>query len=302
MKYQQLGRSSLRVSSLAYGMWRFGGTSLPIAQKKVETALSLGITLFDQADVYVVDGGGAFGDSETLLGAVLKASPHLRDQMIIATKGGIVLGTPYDSSTHYIRSAVEASLRRMNIDCIDLYQIHRPDVLTHPQELATVLTSLRIEGKIKEVGVSNYSPSQFEALQAHLSFPIATHQPQFSCWHLDPLQNGLFDQCQQYNVTPLAWSPMAGGHLGLSIDDARHKGDVRLVQLLSTLDRIAEDQHLSRGAVALAWLLYHPSQIIPILGTQNLERLVESVHAFSVRLDRQTWYEILVASQGFPLP
>ena len=302
MKFQMLGASSLRVSSLAYGMWRFAGTSTAIAHEKVETALSVGINFFDQADVYGVDGGGSFGDSEALLGEVLKATPSLREQMVIATKGGIVLGTPYDSSGNYIRSAVEASLKRMHIDCIDLYQIHRPDVLTHPQELARVLTALRSEGKIKEVGVSNYTTSQFRALQAHLSFPLVSHQPQFSCWHLEPLHNGLLDQCQEYGVTPLAWSPMAGGHLGISTEDAMATGGERLVSLLAVLDRIAQEQDVSRGAVALAWLLYHPSHTIPILGTQNLQRLVDSVQAFDVQLDRQSWYEILVASQGFPLP
>ena len=302
MRYQRLGKTSLSVSSLAYGMWRFAGTSVSVAQEKIECALALGITLFDQADVYGVDGGGSFGDSESLLGAVFQSAPSLREKMVLATKGGIVLGVPYDSSASYIRNAVDSSLRRMNIDVIDLYQIHRPDMLTHPCELAKVLTSLREEGKIREVGVSNYSPSQLDALQHYLDFPIASHQPQFSCWHLEPLQNGLLDQCQKNDMTPLAWSPMAGGLLGVDIDSVSIQQNKRLHNLLSLLDEIAEEQSVSRMAVALAWVLFHTSKAIPILGTQNINRLKNSTDAFRVQFTRQSWYKILVASQGEALP
>lgn len=302
MKYQKLGTTSIEVSSLSYGMWRFGGTDVKSAQAKIETALDIGITLFDQADVYGVDGGGSFGDSELLLGKVFQNSPSLRNRMVLATKGGIVLGTPYNSSKSYLRSAVESSLQRMKVDCIDLYQIHRPDVCTHPEEVAETLTRLRNEGKIREVGVSNYTTAQCRALQAYLPFPLVSRQPQFSCRHLDTLHNGTLDYCMERNITPLAWSPMGGGILGLSSEEARMKGGKNLVALLEILDRIAQEQQVSRSAVALAWLLFHPSKVIPILGTQTLSRIQESNKAFDVQLDRQTWYEILVASQGEPLP
>ena len=173
---RRLGQSELRVSPIAYGLWRFAGTSVSVAQAKIEAALEAGITLFDEADIYGVDGGGSFGDSELLFGEVLKAAPHLREKMVVASKGGIILGYPYDSSPAYLRSAVDASLSRMGIDCIDLYQIHRPDFLGHPEEIASVLTELREAGKIKEVGVSNYTdqPESFKP-----TFSIATHQPEF---------------------------------------------------------------------------------------------------------------------------
>ena len=302
MKYQLLGSTSVQVSSLSYGMWRFAGTDIATAQAKIEAAMSIGITLFDQADVYGVDGGGQFGDSERLLGEVFKVSPGLREKMVLATKGGIVLGTPYNSSKDYIRKAVEDSLVRMNIDCIDLYQIHRPDVYTHPSELAKTLLSLRQEGKIREVGVSNYTTAQCRALQSFLPFPLVSRQPQFSCRHLEPLHNGTLDHCMESSLTPLAWSPMGGGILGLSIEKALEIGGENLAELLRVLDRVARSQSVNRGAVALAWLLAHPAGIIPILGTQTLSRIQESTQAFDVQFDRQTWYEILVASQGEPLP
>ncbi len=301
--HRKLGQSELLVHPIAYGCWRLAGTDVASARAKLETAMEVGINLFDQADVYGVDGGGQFGDSEELFGKVLAEAPHLREKMVIATKGGIVLGVPYDSSPTYLRNAVEASLKRMGIDSIDLYQIHRPDFLGHPEEIAHVLSALRDEGKIREVGVSNYTPSQFRALQAYLPFPIATHQPEFSCWAHDALTNGILDQCLEFKVTPLAWSPLAGGRLGLSVQAAAKEpnGD-RLSMLVDILDELSSDQGISRSAMALAWTMLHPSGVIPIIGTQRLERIRESQEALKVNLTRADWNRILVAAMGSPLP
>ena len=298
-----LGTSGLSVFPIAYGLWRFAGTDVRTARAKIDAALEAGIDLFDHADVYGCDGGGQFGDAEALFGEVLAEAPSLREQMIIASKGGIVLGVPYDSSAGWIRTAVDDSLRRLKIDVIDLYQIHRPDFLGHPAELAEVLTSLRDEGKICEVGVSNYTPSQFRALQAHLPFPIATHQPEFSCWHHGALRDGVLDQCMETGATPLAWSPLGGGIIGMTRDEATQqpKG-AQLAALIDCLDAIATAQGVTRSAVALAWVLAHPAGVIPIIGTQRPERIIASVDALKVELTRTDWNEILVAAQGEPLP
>lgn len=298
-----LGTSGLSVFPIAYGLWRFAGTDVRTARQKIDAALEAGIELFDHADVYGCDGGGQFGDAETLFGKALAEDPSLREQMIIASKGGIVLGVPYDSSAAWIRTAVEDSLRRLQIDVIDLYQIHRPDFLGHPAEVAAVLTALRDEGKICEVGVSNYSPSQFRALQAHLPFPIATHQPEFSCWNHGALRDGVLDQCMETGVTPLAWSPLGGGIIGMTRENAAQqpKGE-QLVALIDHLDAIAAEQGVNRAAVALAWVLAHPAGVIPIIGTQRAERILASTEALNVQLTRSTWNELLVAAQGEPLP
>ena len=300
---RKIGRSDLSAFPIAYGCWRFAGTDVRDAREKVEAALEFGIDLFDHADIYGCDGGGSFGDAEELFGKVLAESPSLRDRMTIATKGGIVLGIPYDSSAEYLRSAVEASLRRLQIDVIDLYQIHRPDFLGHPEEIAGVLSALKEEGKIKEVGVSNYTPSQFLALQAWLPFPIATHQPEFSCWELAPLRDGILDQCMEKRVTPLAWSPIAGGKLALDVESARKEPEGEyLAALIQELDAIASAQNVTRTAVALAWLLGHPAGVIPIIGTQKVSRIKESIESTKVELTRTQWNKILVAAQGEPLP
>ena len=301
--HRTIGSSDLSVFPMAYGLWRFAGTDVATARKKIETALELGINLFDNADVYGCDGGGSFGDAEKLLGEVLADAPHLRSKMVIASKGGIDLGVPYDSSAQYLRKAVEASLERMKVDTIDLYQIHRPDFLGNPKEIAEICQTLKEEGKIRYIGVSNYTPSQFRALQAHMQFPIVSRQPEFSCWKHEILRNGVLDQCLEYQTTPLVWSPLAGGQLTLSQEEAKAlpHGE-RLSTLIGCLDELAEKQGVSRSAVALAWVMAHPSGVIPIIGTQNLDRIKDSLTAFSVRLTRTDWNNVLVAAQGEPLP
>jgi predicted oxidoreductase len=293
-----LGQTSLRTFPIGYGCWRFAGSDVRAAREKIEAAVEAGINLFDHADIY-----GGNGAAEELFGHVLAEVPHLRDTMLIATKCGVIPGVPCDSSRAHILRAAEESLRRLRIDVIDLYQIHRPDWLAHPREVAAALAQLRAEGKIREVGVSNFSVAQFDALQSFLPFPIATHQPELSCWWLEPLRNGLLDQCMRAGVTPLAWSPLAGGHLGLSAEAARGKTDGhRLAALIECLDRLAAREGVSRSAIALAFLLVHPAGIVPIIGSQRPERIRDSIAALQVKLTRTDWYDIIMASQGKKLP
>lgn len=299
-----LGRSALRVFPIAFGCWRLVGSDVAAARARVEAALAHGIDLFDLADVYGLDHGGrAFGESEALLGAVLADAPALRDRIVLATKGGIVPGVPYDSSREHLIAACEASLKRLGVDRIDLYQIHRPDWLAHPAETAAALAALRESGKIGEAGVSNFGAAQTEALQRFLPFPLATAQPELSCWRLDPLRDGVLDQCLREEITPLAWSPLAGGRLALRREEAIARGEpARLVALLDALDAIAARDGVPRAAVAIAWLLAHPAGVVPIAGTQQPARLAELLRAFDVRLTRRDWYAIVAASQGEPLP
>jgi predicted oxidoreductase len=293
-----LGPTHLRVFPLAYGCWRFAGTSVREAREKLEAALAVGIDLFDHADIY-----GGEGAAEDLFGRVLAESPGLRQRMLLATKGGIVQGVPYDTSPAHVAAACEGSLKRLRTDVIDLYQLHRPDLLVHPRELAGTLERLRREGKIREVGVSNFTRWQFDALQRHLSFPIAVHQPEFSPLCLGPLRDGVLDQCLERDVTPLAWSPFARGRLGLTLEAARREPEgERLAAVLENLDILAEREGVSRAAVVLAWILVHPSRPVPIIGTQRLDRIRASADAFKVHLTRRDWYAVLEAAQGEKLP
>ena len=283
------------VGPLSFGLWRYTNTDVAAAQGVLEAALGAGLNLIDNADVYGFDWGGTgFGQVEEILGTVLAAAPELRDRMVLASKGGIMPPLPYNSSPTYLRGACEASLTRMGVDVIDLYQIHRPDIYTHPADVAAVLTELRDAGKIREVGISNHTPAQIAALQAYLDFPIVANQPEFSANRLDPMRDGTLDQCMQLGITPLAWSPLAGGSLAT--------GDGINAELLAVLDQLAERESVDRGHIAMAFVLAHPSKPIAIVGSQNLDRIAASVKALDVQLDRSDVYAIVQASEGVPLP
>ncbi len=293
-----LGRET-QVGPLALGLWRFTGTDVGANAALVEAGLDLGMNLVDIADVYGLDWGGTgFGSCEERLGAVLRARPDVRNRMVLATKGGIVPPVPYDSSAAALRSACEASLRRLDTDRIDLYQVHRPDMFTHPAELADTLDTLVADGLVGAVGVSNYTPPQTRALAAHLDAPLASTQPEYSAACLDPLRDGTLDLCAETAMVPLAWSPLGGGRLMAQAD-----GDSSVrPELLATLDRLAEREGADRAAVCVAFVLAHPTAPVAIVGTQQPERLASLQAALGVHLDRNDVYDIVEASEGQPLP
>jgi len=280
---------------VAFGCSRLIQMATADARARIEAAIEARMNLIDTADVYGFDWGGTgFGQAEDLLGAVLAEAPDLRERVVLATKGGIYPAIPYDSSADYLRAAVDASLRRLRVDVIDLYQVHRPDLFTHPEALAMTLAALREQGKIREVGVSNFTLAQYDALAAYLPFPIATSQPQYSAAHLDPLRNGEFDRLMRDKVTPLAWSPLAGGRLAT--------GDGVRPELIAVLDRLAAREGTDRSTVALAFVLAHPSKPVAIIGSQNLDRIRNAPAALDVKLDRDDVYDVIAASEGVPLP
>ena len=292
-----LGASGPAISSLGWGMWRLTAAGLDAAgvARLVEGVLDAGVTLFDTADIYGFDGRSGFGEAEALLGQALALAPSLRGRMVLASKGGILPPLPYDQSPTYLQGAIEASLRRLRTDRIDLYQIHRPDILAHPQEVARVLDDAVRAGKIGSLGVSNFSPSQIAALAQFLDTPLATTQPEISPLRIDCLENGELDQAMVMGLTPLAWSPLAGGRL-LDPQTEREKA------VAAALDVVALDQGVSRSSAAFSWLMAHPAGIVPIVGSQQLARAVEATEALAVRWTRAQWYAVLVASRGEPLP
>jgi predicted oxidoreductase len=283
------------VGPLAFGLWRFTDPDVATARRLLEAALDAGMNLVDTADVYGFDWGGTgFGQVEEILGGVLATAPALRERMVLATKGGIVPPIPYDSSPGYLRSACEASLRRMGVEVIDLYQIHRPDLLSHPAAVADTLAALRDEGKIREVGVSNHTPAQVAALAAHLPFALASNQVEYSALHLAPLRDGTLDECMRCDTVPLAWSPLAGGRLAT--------GDGVRPELLAVVDELADREGVDRATLALAFVLAHPAAPVAIVGSQNPERIATFSSALDVDLSRQDVYSMIVAAEGVPLP
>jgi len=282
------------VGPLALGTWRSTGADPRRLQALLEAALEMGITLLDTADVYGVDTGSGFGAAEAMLGRVFRESPGLRDNLVLATKGGIVPPVPYDSSHAHLTRALDASLERLAVDVVDLYQVHRPDLFVHPEELAATLSGFVETGKVKAIGVSNHTVEQVEALAAHLDVALVSHQPEFSLADLSPIRDGRLDQCMRLDLTPLAWSPLAGGRLAT--------GEGIRTELMVAIDRIAAVHGVDRTAVALAFVLHHPSRPIPILGTQDPDRLRMAMTATELKLEREELYRLVQASEGAKLP
>ena len=283
------------VSSLAWGMWRFGGDDVAAAQSLIEAVLDAGITLFDTADIYGFNGQTGFGDAESLLGQVLKAAPSLRARMVLATKGGIMPPRPYDQSRDYLMAALDASLARLGVDHVDLWQVHRPDVLTHPDDLARTLEAMVASGKVGAVGVSNFTTAQIAALKSHLTIPLTSIQPEFSALSIEPLETGLLDQSMMFGLSVLAWSPLGQGRIA-------HPTTKRELDVADALDAVAKAQGVSRTAAAYSWIMAHPAGIIPIVGSQQPARIAEAAEALTVRWTRTDWYAVLTASRQEPLP
>ena len=290
-----LGKSGLMVGPIAWGMWRFGNASVAEGRALVEAALAAGMNLLDTADIYGFDGQNGFGDAESLLGQVLAESPALRDRMVLATKGGITPPVPYDQSRDYMMAALDNSLRRLGTDHIDLYQVHRPDILTHPEELARTLDEMVASGKVRAVGISNFTLSHTRALAHFMQAPLASIQPEFSPLHLDPMIDGTFDEAMTHDIALLAWSPLGGGRLG-------NPQDARAMAVAEALDSVAAKFGVSRAAATYSWIMAHPARVIPIIGSQRAERIAEANDAYKIRWTRQDWYDVLVAARGERLP
>jgi predicted oxidoreductase len=309
----QLGTSGLTCSRMAYGCARIAGTWNPNEVTKerttdgiraIATAYEAGYTLFDLADIYCM------GACETVFGHALREVGGMRERIYIATKCGICMaddssGSPYhynSSAAHIIRSC-ELSLKRMSVETIDLYQLHRPDLLMDPAEVAEGFEKLQRQGKVRAFGVSNFTPSQLSTLQKHCSFPLVVNQVEIHLGRLESLYDGTLDQCLAQRISPLAWSPLGGGFLGneRKVDETKPSYQ-RLVRLQEVMDDIAAKMGVSRSVVALAWLLKHPSQIIPIVGSTTPERIREATVAENADLSREDWYRLLVAARMAPIP
>ena len=292
-----LGQTDIEVSPLAWGMWRTAedGRGVDDMLRLLHTALDAGITFMDTADIYGFDGCAGFGDAERLLGAALQREPALRARMLLTTKGGIAPPVPYDQSRAYMDGALDASLSRLGVDHVDLYQIHRPDILTHPQEVARFLEDAMASGKVRAIGVSNYTAAQLEALSSVLETPLATTQPEISPLCIDALANGAMDQAMRLGLTPLAWSPLGGARL--INPQSKHEEAVA-----AALDAVAMVHDVSRAVAAYGWLMAHPAGIIPIIGSQTPERIAEAAQAMSMQWTRQEWYAVYTAARGEPLP
>lgn len=288
-------------SALVYGTWRMldDQPSLQAINRRLNRCVELGITTIDTAEIY---GGYRV---EAALGGAMALSPGLRDKLAIVTKAGIYVPNDlspqrtvgfYDASAAQLRTSVEQSLRLLGCEQVELFLVHRPDWLTGAEDTAQGLNQLLQEGKIRKAGVSNYSPSQFAALNSFMGDALFTNQVEFHLLRMDPMVDGSFDQCQQHRVRPMAWSPLAGGRLF----DANEPAAARLAQVAAALSPKYGDATLEQ--LAYAWVMSHPSRPHPVIGTNKIERIESAVKALSIRLEREDWFALWVAAQGRNIP
>ena len=284
---------AVSLSRIVYGMWRLGddeNTSPDHVRAKIDASLDQGITSFDQADIY----GGY--EAEEILGNALSGSA-LRNKMEIVTKCDIIAPVGryadarvkyYDTSRAHIMASVDHSLGLMGIDHIDLLLIHRPDPLMDHHETGAALDEVIASGKVRSVGVSNFRPYDWELVQSAMKNQLVTNQIELSVLAHDSFVNGDVAFHQRIGTPLMAWSPLAGGAL--------FSGDHP--DVMSVLSNVASQNNVDETAVAIAWLLAHPSRILPVLGTNSLERIKGMSAALDVKMNRQTWYEIYTAALG----
>jgi predicted oxidoreductase len=314
METQHLCSSEIKVSRLSYGCMRISGSwdrtkvdaeTIQRGIGLIETAIETGYTFFDHADIY--------GDTacESIFGQALAKHPYWRDRMVIASKCAICFedeptpGRPhrYDFSYDHIIRSVEDSLKRLQTDRLDLLMLHRPDFLADPHEIAIAFDELRAAGKVLEFGVSNFRPTLLSMVQSALSFPLQVNQVEIHPLRLDSFTDGTLDQCLEKKVTPMAWSPLAGGKLGSGqVADPASSNHLHLSNLLAVLDQAALEFDTDRTSIVLAWLLRHPAKIIPVIGTVKPENIRIAARAPEIKMDRDTWYRILLAARGEKLP
>ncbi|MFY8087773.1 MAG: aldo/keto reductase [Rubrivivax sp.] len=293
-----------RLSPVVVGVWRLHswGWSAPQRLDWINACLDKGLSSFDHADIY--------GDYavQALFGEALALQPGLRQRLQLVSKCGIQLVSgarpehrvkSYNTSAQHIRASVERGLRELHTDWLDVLLIHRPDPLMQAQEVARCVERLQQDGLVRHVGVSNFTPSQFELIDSALprGTVLCTNQIELHPLQRGPLHDGTLDQAQRLQRRPMIWSPLAGGRLVQP-----GPGDDAAWRVHHVLTRLAEQWSCSPATLAYAWLLRHPSQPLPVTGTRRLDALDDALAALNISLDSQTWAEIWQAGAGQELP
>jgi aryl-alcohol dehydrogenase-like predicted oxidoreductase len=304
MRHTILGKSGLEVSRIAFGTWQLGGdwgpTDTAAAMEAIRRAADKGVTFFDTAQAY------GFGQSEQLLAAALSHLP--RQEVVIATKGGLRpegAGIVRDASAEWIRQGVEASLRALGTDYVDLYQVHWPDPSTPFEETAETLGKLVADGKIRHVGVSNFDIEQMEAFSATL--PVETLQPPYHLFRRE-IEAAVLPYTATNDIGVLVYGPLAhgllSGHLGpdtkFDPEDWRSTSPVfhgvsfeRNLRAVDRLRQLAgEELGITLAQLAVAWTLHNPAVHVAIVGTRDPNHVDEALAAADLDLDDEVMQRI----------
>lgn len=308
MLQRKIGNSYWKTSAIALGIMRMAALTPTKAAAALEAALESDINFIDSADMY------GDGKSELVFAAAMEEAGISRDQFFIQSKGGIVTGDEkrYDFSKQHLLDSVDGILKRMEIDYLDSYLLHRPDPLMEPEEIAEAFDILQASGKVRHFGVSNFNPEQFQLLQSQVDQKLLMNQLQFSIMHTGMIDYGMhtnmtdtrsFDHdggilefSRRKGVTIQAWSPFQYGFFeGVFVDNDKFP------ELNELLDKLAKKYDTNKNAIATAWILCHPANMQVILGTMNPTRIKESAAGGDVTLTKQEWYDVYFAA-GNDLP
>jgi len=251
-----------------------------------------GLTTFDHADIY-----GSYS-TEADFGKAYAESGIKREDIQLISKCGIQLTRGRDNKINhyqydkeYIIWSAEQSLRKLNTEYLDLLLMHRPSPLMEPFEMAEALQYLLDSGKVKQIGVSNFTPTQVAMLEK--AIPVSGNQVEFSLTHDQPMYDGTFDDCIANNRLAMAWSP-----LGSYFRDS----DKQTKRIKKAMEPLEEKYSANASQLLLAWILKHPAKIYPVIGTTDKKRIKQSAKAAEIDLELQDWFSLLVASQGHDVP
>ena len=289
-----LSDSGPKVSPAIYGFYRWHGSYVneDRMEKMVRLCLELGINTFDHGDTY--------GDyqCEEIFGNVSKNIGIKRENIVLFTKCGLNLPHPsrpeyrvkhYDTSREHIINSVENSLKNLRTDYIDVFLLNQLDPLSNLEETALALQKLKETGKIKNVGVVNFSVFQHQLLSSYLRIPIVTNHIELNLLNTTAFDNGQVDYIKQKYMRPLATSPLAEGRIANSNEKIPLK-------LRGKLEEFAGKYNSHFESVAIAWLVKLGA--LPLIGTTDEQRIKNIAEAFKINLDRQDWYELYAVSRG----
>ncbi|MEK4357449.1 aldo/keto reductase family oxidoreductase [Paenibacillus sp. FSL M7-1455] len=300
MKTIKLGSSTLEVPVVAVGCMRINSLDKTGAERFVQTALELGANFFDHADIY---GGGA---CEEIFADAIHMNSDIRENIILQSKCGIRPGM-FDFSKEHILDSVDGILKRLKTDYLDVLLLHRPDALVEPEEVAEAFDQLESSGKVRHFGVSNQNPMQIQLLKKAVKQPIVANQLQLSITNATMISSGInvnmenesavnrdgsvLDFCRLHDITIQPWSPFQYGFF-----EGVFLGNDKFPELNQKIDEIAAKYGVNNTTIAIAWLLRHPANMQPVIGTMNIERLKDCVKASEITLSREEWYEIYRAA------
>ncbi|MFS0792941.1 aldo/keto reductase [Microbacterium sp. 1P10AE] len=311
MRTVPLGPSGPAVPAVVAGMMRIDGKSDTHVRELYADARSAGIDFFDHADIYARE----LHSAEQRFAEALRLSSSERAEIRLQTKAGIVREGPYfDFSYDHIVSSVDASLRALQTEYIDVLLLHRPDALVEPDEVARAFDELEAAGKVRAFGVSNHTPRQIDLLRTAVRQPIVANQVQLSIAHAPIIAQGLamnmetapqsavldggglVDYCRLEGITLQAWSPLQGTR-----SEGVFLGHPAYPELNAVIDDLAKRYGVSPIAIAVAWITRHPAGMQVVLGTTTPGRVVEAAAGADVVLSRAEWYS-LVRAAGYVVP